>query len=289
MAPDFHNPRSFQVAGSVEQQFTPKVSVTAGYVHSSTWDLQQLLNQNLFPPTYDASGMPIFPIDRPDPSVGQLMVNTSSAHSSYDGMLLTANFQLPHRSQLSANYTLARARDDNSNLGPFTLVSALNPFNLAAEAAYSNFDVRNSFNLSAITNLPLGFKFNPILIARSGLPYTPIIGFDTQGDANDWNDRAIINGLVAQRNSLRQPAFFDLDIRFVKDITLPGEGRHLDLFMDIFNVTNASNTNFGPEAVSLFGTSAAPVFSAGQALFAPNTNQVGSPRQIQFTVRITAF
>ena len=25
--------------------------------------------------------------------------------------------QLPHRSQLSANYTLARARDDNSNLG----------------------------------------------------------------------------------------------------------------------------------------------------------------------------
>ena len=289
MAPDFHNPRSFQVAGSVEQQFTPKVSVTAGYVHSSTWDLQQLLNQNLFPPTYDASGMPIFPIDRPDPSVGQLMVNTSSAHSSYDGMLLTANFQLPHRSQLSANYTLARARDDNSNLGPFTLVSALNPFNLAAEAAYSNFDVRNSFNLSAITNLPLGFKFNPILIARSGLPYTPIIGFDTQGDANDWNDRAIINGLVAQRNSLRQPAFFDLDIRFVKDITLPGEGRHLDLFMDIFNVTNASNTNFGPEAVSLFGTSAAPVFTAGQALFAPNTNQVGSPRQIQFTVRITAF
>ncbi len=289
IAPDFHNPRSFQVAASVEQQFTPKVSVTAGYVHSSTWDLQQLLNQNLFPPTYDASGMPIFPVDRPDPTVGQLLVNTSSAHSSYDGMLLTTNFQLPHRSQLSANYTLARARDDNSNLGPFTLVSALNPFNLAAEAAYSNFDVRNSFNLSAITNLPLGFKFNPILIARSGLPYTPIIGFDTQGDANDWNDRAIFNGMVAQRNSLRQPAFFNLDIRFVKDITLPGEGRHLDLFMDIFNVTNASNTNFGPEAVSLFGTPAAPVFSAGQALFAPSTNQIGSPRQIQFTVRFTAF
>jgi hypothetical protein len=196
---------------------------------------------------------------------------------------------LPHRSTLSANYTLARARDDNSNLGPFTLVSALNPFNLAAEAAYSNFDVRNSFNLSAITNLPLGFKFNPILIARSGLPYTPIIGFDTQNDANDWNDRALLNGMVTQRNGFRQPAFFDWDIRFVKDITLRGEGHHLDLFMDIFNITNSGNRNFGNEAVSLFGTAAAPIFSAGQALFAPNTNQIGSARQIQFTARITAF
>ncbi len=233
--------------------------------------------------------MPIFPVTRPNPDVGQLLVNESSAHSSYDGMLLTANFQLPHRSQLSANYTLARTRDDNSNLGPFTLVSALNPFNLAAEAAYSAFDVRNSFNLSAITNLPLGFKFNPILIARSGLPYTPIIGFDTQNDANDWNDRAILNGKVAPRNILRQPAFFDLDIRFVKDITLPGEGRHLDLFMDIFNITGASNRNFGPEAISVFGVPAAPIFSAGQALFAPDTNQIGSARQVQFTVRITAF
>ncbi|MGB8886990.1 MAG: hypothetical protein WCC87_09725 [Candidatus Korobacteraceae bacterium] len=216
------------------------------------------------------------------------MVENGSS-SSYNGMQLTANFQLPHRSQLSANYTLARARDNDSNSGPFSLISTLNPFNLAAEAAYSNYDVRNSFNLSAITNLPLGFKFNPILIARSGLPYTPIIGFDTQNDANDWNDRAILNGLVAPRNILRQPGFFDLDIRFVKDIKLPGEGRHLDLFMDIFNLTNAANRNFGPEAISVFGTPAAPIYSAGQALFAPNTNQIGSARQLQFTVRITAF
>ena len=289
IAPNFHNPRSFQAAGSVEQQLTPKISLTAGYVRNSTWDLQQLLNENLFPPTYNPMGMPIFPATRPNPAIGQLLVNESSAHSSYDAMTLTANLQLPHRSQLAANYTLARARDDNSMLGPFALISPLDPFNLAAENAYSNFDVRNSFNLSAITNLPLGFKFNPILVTHSGLPYTPIIGFDTQGDGNDWNDRAIIDGLVNPRNIFRQPSFFDLDIRFVKDITLPGEGRHLDLFMDIFNVTNAANRNFGPEAISIFGTPAAPIYSAGQALFAPNSNQLGSVRQVQFTARITAF
>jgi len=187
---------------------------------------------------------------------------------------------------VSAN---AHTRDNNSNLGPFTRVSALNPFDLPADGAYSSFDVRNSFNLSAITNLPYGFKFNPVLFVRSGLPYTPIIGLDTQNDGNDWDDRAIVTGMVVPRNIFRQPSFFDLDIRFVKDITLRGEGRHLDLFLDVFNLTGAGNRNFGPEAISVFGTSSAPVFTAGQALFAPDTNHFGSARQVQFTVRFTAF
>ena len=204
-------------------------------------------------------------------------------------MQVTAGFQLPHRSQLTANYTLARTRDNDSNLGPFTISSPLDPFDLASNGAYSTFDVRNSFNLSAITNLPYGFKINPILLWHSGFPYNPILGFDTQNDGNDWNDRAILNGLVAPRNILRQPSFFDLDLRFVKDITLKGEGHHLDLFMDIFNITGAGNRNFGSESISLFGTPSAPLYSAGQALFAPDTNHFGSTRQVQFTVRITAF
>ncbi len=287
--PNFRNPRSFQVAGSVEQQLTPKIGVSAGYVRNSTWDLQQLLNTNLFAPSFDASGTPVFPAVRPNSNVGQLLVNESSAHSSYDALLMTASFQLPHRSQLTANYTLARTRDDNSNLGPFTLMSALDPLNPSADAAYSNFDVRNSFNLSAITNLPYGFKLNPILTTHSGYPYTPVIGFDTQNDANDWNDRAIVNGQVVARNGYRQPSFFNLDLRIVKDITLRGEGHHLDLFMDIFNLTGANNLNFGPEAISVFGSATSPVYTAGQALFAPDVNHLGSPRQVQFTVRLTAF
>ncbi len=287
--PNFRNPRSFQVSGSIEREVNAKTTLTAAYVHNSTWDLQTLLNENLFPPTYDATLTPVFPAARPNPGVGQLLVNQSSAHSSYDGLQVTASFQLPHRSQLVANYTLARALDNDSNLGPFTISSAMNPFDLAMNGTYSSFDVRNSFNISAITNLPYGFKFNPILLWRSGFPYTPIIGFDTQNDGNDWNDRAIVNGLVTPRNIYRQPTFFDLDIRFVKDIRLKGEGHHLDLFMDIFNITGAANRDYGPESVSLFGLPSAPVYSAGQALFAPDTNHFGSTRQVQFTVRLTAF
>lgn len=289
VAPDFRNPRSFQVSTTVEQQLTRTITASAGYLRNSTWRLPRTLNDNLFPPTFTAAGLPVFPAARPDPTVGRHLLTESTAHSSYDGLLLTTTVQLPRRSSLSANYTLSRTRDDDTSLGPFSRQAALDPFDLALERGYSSLDMRHNFNLSAVINLPRGFKANPILIARSGLPYTPVVGYDLQNDGNDLNDRAIVNGRIAARNLLRQPGLATLDLRFVKDITLPGEGHHLDLFLDIFNLTAAANRNFGPDAISLFGTAASPVFSAGQPLFAPATTRFGGPRQVQFTARIVAF
>ncbi|MGH9518573.1 MAG: hypothetical protein ACRD2D_02950, partial [Terriglobales bacterium] len=234
-------------------------------------------------------GMPVFPLARPLAGVGQLLRTESSAHARYDGWLNTFNYRGPYRLTLTANYTLARTRDDASQAGPFGRISALNPFDLATEAADSNQDIRHNFNLSATDFFPLGFKVNPIFIARSGLPYTPIIGFDTQNDGNDLNDRALIGGQVAPRNAARQPALYDLDIRFVKDITLKGRGHHLDLFLDVFNALNIGNRNFGPDAVSYYGNAASPVFAAGEPLFTPGPGMLGSPRAIQFTARMVAF
>lgn len=289
ISPDFRNPRSSQASANVEQQFSKMLSVSAGFLRNSTWDLQRRLDVNLNRPSSSVGGLPIFPGMRSDPSIGRLLENQSSAHSSYNALLLTANLQLPHRSQLVANYTLSSANDDDSNTGPFAREAALDPFNLALERGYSSLDIRHNFNLSGVINLPLGFKCNPVFVARSGAPYTPVIGFDLQNDANDFNERALLGGTVAKRNSLRQPAFYNLDIRFVKDFTLPGEGHHLDLFLDVFNVTGAGNRNFGPDAINLYGTSSTPIFSAGQALYAPDTNHFGSTRQVQFTARIVAF
>jgi Carboxypeptidase regulatory-like domain len=286
---NFRNPTSFQVAADIERDITAKLNLAAGYVHNSTWHLQREIDQNLSPPTNNSSGIPVFPSTRPNPAIGRLLVNWSSAHSSYDGLLITGTSQISRRTQITANYTLSKTQDDDSNPGPYSIASALNPYDLKAEHADSLQDVRNNFNLSAVINLPVGFKFNPILVARSGQPYTPVIGFDTQNDANDWNDRAIIDGKEAARNSMRQSSFANLDLRIVKDFTLKGVGHHLDLFMDVFNVTGTGNRNFGPESISLFGLPNSQVFTAGQALFAPNVAHLGGPREIQFTARLVAF
>jgi hypothetical protein len=285
----FRNPHSLQGSFSVDQTVSPKLTLRAGYLHEETWRLEQRLDDNLAAPTGVVAGLPVFAAARPLAGVGRLMVEHSSAHSTYSGLSLTAISQVTRRSSLTANYTVSQTHDDASGSGPYGIDSALSPYNLRLERGYSSLDLRSTLNVSAIFNLPYGLKVNPLLLAHSGAPYTALVGFDQQNDANDWNDRAVVNGVVTARNQFRQPAFVDTDLRLVKDFTLPGEGHHLDLFMDVFNVVGTSNFNFGPEQISLYGSASSPVYSAGQALYAPGSSQPGGPRTFQFTARLVGF
>lgn len=290
IAPTFRNPRSLESALSLDRRISSKLELTAGYIYSTSWRLERQLDENLSPPiAFTPAGTPIFPSSRPISGIGRLLIEQSTAHSNYDGGYISFNAPISRRTTLLANYTLSRTQDDDSSSGPYSPVAAINPFNLSSERGYSNLDQRQTLNLNAIFNLPVGFKLNPFFTAHSGTPYTPIVGFDTQNDANDWNDRAILNNLVAPRNILRQPSFTDLDLRFVKDFTLKGEGHHLDLFMDVFNIAGSRNLSFGPGGVSLFGDTAHPVYSAGMPLFASGVTRLGGPREIQFTARLVGF
>jgi hypothetical protein len=285
----FRNPSSLQIAASIEQQVTKQLGFTAGYLHNSTWGLERQIDQNLNAPVAMLNGNAVFPVARPNPLVGRFLVEQSRAHSNYDGGYLSVKAPLSARSTILANYTMSHAQDDDSSIDPYNPVTVVNPFALRAEKSNSLLDTRHALNINAIFNLPAGFKANPLLVARSGLPYTPIVGFDTQGDANDRNDRAMVAGAVAGRNSQRQPAFASLDMRLVKDFTLKGEGHHLDLFLDVFNLTGTQNRRFDTVGQSFFGDAAHPVFSAGQPLFAPGVTQLGGPRAIQFTARLVGF
>jgi hypothetical protein len=287
--PGFRNPASFQAAASVEQQINPKLDLTLGFIRNSTWGLERQLDENLSPPVGTFNGNPVFPATRPIAGVGRMLIEQSTARSSYDGGFFSVRAPITSRSTLMAAYTLARTEDDDDSDSPYSPVTAINPFSLHQERAHSLLDARNTLNLNAIFNLPLGFKANPLFLARSGTPYTPIIGFDTQNDANDLNDRATVNGSVAARNPMRQPAFSSLDLRFVKDFTLKGEGHHLDLFADLFNLAGAGNRSFDPLGFSYCGDAGSPVYSPLTPLFAPGVTRLGGPRTIQFTARLVGF
>lgn len=281
---NFRNPQSAQFAATLEQAVGRDVTLSVGYIRNSTWHLQRRLDRNLFPPTINAAGLPIFPTTRPNPSIGVLSVNESSAHSSYDGLLLTATKRFTRRFQMQANYTFSTTYDDDSNERNFSRETTLNPFDLTLERAYSKQDIRHSFNVNGLVQLPLGVTFSGILLARSGLPYTAVIGTDQQNDGNDDNDWAIINGRVAGRNAFRQPTFFDLDLRIQKAFRF-SDRRQLTISAEGFNVTKHANRNFGVDGVSVYGTPAAPVATAGQPLFAPSSARFGGPRQLQIGAR----
>jgi hypothetical protein len=289
VASNFRNPTSAQVAVSIEQLIADKLTLQIGYLHASTWRLGQTLDDNLAAPSIDSAGLPVFAQPRPIPTIGRLVVEHSSAHASYDGLNLATSMQISRRSSFSVQYTLAQNNDDSSTDAPYGISGALSPFNLAAERGRSSLDLRHTLSADMIYNLPLGFKFNPLLLYHSGAPYTALIGFDTQNDANDFNDRAIVNDMVTRRNAFAQPAFTDTDLRLVKDFTLKGQGHHLDLFMDVFNVFGASNRSFGADQVSFYGNASSPVYSAGLPLYSPGATQSGGARMIQFTARLVAF
>jgi len=283
--PNFQNPRTWQSSATVEQMVASEMALSIGYIYSATNNLQRRVDRNLFAPTIDATGMPIFPLVRPDPTIGALSINESTAQSRYHALVVSLTRRMADRYQFTANYTLARNMDDDTNEHLFRREPALNPFDLAAEWAYAKNDVRHSVNVNSLVDVGGGFTVGAIAFARTAMPYTPVIGFDTQNDANDDNDRAIVNGRVVGRNSYRQPSFFDLDLRLLKAFHF-GESRRIELIAEAFNVTGASNLNFGVDGVGLFGTAAQPVATAGQPLFAPSTARFGGPRQVQLGMRV---
>jgi hypothetical protein len=282
--PSFQNPRAKQVAAGVEHQIGKAVAASLNYVYISTDHLQRRLDRNLFAPTIDATGMPIFPRTRPNATIAALSINESTAKSRYDAVVTSLQARYG-RLNAQATYTLAWNKDDDSNERTFNRETALNPLDVAPEWTWAKQDARHTVSVSGVADLPGGVAFGVVLLARSALPYTAVIGFDTQNDGNDVNDRAIVDGRVTGRNAFRQPAFLDLDLRLVKGFHLSQSGR-LDLIAELFNATGALNKNFGADAVSNFGTPAAPVASAGQPLFAPTTARYGGPRQLQLGARL---
>ena len=286
--PTFRNPRSFQGAGTVEQTIGSDLVFTAGYIHNSTWALQRRRDRNLFAPTINGQGTPIFPTTRPNPNIGWFSVNESTAHSSYDALTLSLTRRFARRYQFAANYTFARNHDDDSNERNFSREVELNPFDLSIEARPSKQDIRHTFTMNGLVDLGRGFTISGIILTRSGVPFTPVIGSDQQNDQNDDNDRAIINGHVAERNAFRQPSFFNLDMRLLKAFRF-GETKRLDLSLEAFNLTRNGNKNFANDAISVYGVplanGAPSVPTAGQPLFAPSTARFGGPRQLQLGFR----
>ncbi len=283
-ASDFENPESAQVSATLEQRVARDFTISLGYLRNSTWHLQRRLDRNLFPPTINEQGMPVYPRTRPDPSIGILSINESSAHSSYDGLLVTASKRYSKRYLFQVNYTYSKTWDDDSNERNFSQEPALNVYDLTSQRAYSKQDIRHNMNASSTFDLGGGVTLSGILLGRSGLPFTRVIGFDTQNDGNDDNDRAIVNGRVAPRNDGRQPLFFSLDLRLMKAFRF-GDTRSLMLSAEGFNVTKHANRNFGNDGISEWGTPAAPVATRDQALFAPSTARYGGPRQMQLGLR----
>jgi hypothetical protein len=326
--PTFRNPRSGQVSIAFEQQLDRATKVTVGFTRNATWALQRRLDRNLYAPVVFANGMAVYPtqdsaghvvpatswndatglpvylsstgavlkqiITRPDPTIGQFNVNESIGHSTYNGGYISVQRRMSHHLQFGANYTYSTSRDDDSNERDYNRQYELNTFNLKGDAAYAKNDIRHNANFNAVYELPAGFTVSSLLFTHSGSPGRFVLGSDIQNDGNKDNDRPVINGKVAPRDSIRLLNFFDWDLRLTKEIRL-GENTRIVLTAEGFNLTSATNKSFNSDGDSVFGkpqTTLNPNTgyfyannTAGIPQSSPGTDRFGGPRQAQLGIR----
>jgi hypothetical protein len=329
--PNFKNPNSAQASISFEQQIDRNTKVTATYVHQQTWHLQRRIDENLFPPVVLSNGLPVYPafdstgklvnpsgfntttnqpiftdsgtgktftptVARPDPNIGQINMNQSTAVARYDAFQINVSRRLAHRLLYTFNYTYGVNKDNDSNERDFNRQTALDTYDFTRNWSYSKQDVRHSGNLQVLYDLPYGFTWSTLLTAHTGLPYTAVVGSDTQNDGNTVNDRTIVNSAVSDRFGFRQPGFFNWDMRLLKTFRISERARIM-VSAEGFNLTRSTNKGFGANAESKSGAPTAGGvinINTGEPFknnsftiptASPSTDRFGGPRQVQLGVR----
>lgn len=189
---------------------------------------------------------------------------------------------------MRGSYTYSNSRDNTSSsccisstaIGETPTASSPNFLgdpgdDLVGSWGPADFERPHQVVLSGVAELPWGgIMLSGIYRGQSGLPYTPTVDGDVNGDGEDDNDRAFIGspaqmnfdspedastyqgllnsfeclsdqvGQIATRNSCRNPWINRLDAR----LTLPfetGRGQRIELIADLFNVLNLLNSDWG--------------------------------------------
>ena len=327
---DYHlkNPYRVQYNVSFQRELWGRTTATVGYIGARGHHQIRNIEYNQAVPITDASGNLFFPSGgtRRNPAFASMRLRTTDGQSWYNGFVAGANRRFSNGLSVQASYTLGKSMDEgsqavgsgdfnNSFQPPYGAIPSLNK-------GLSDFDIRHNFTLNSTWQLPLGGKttgvthalaagwqLSGIFTAHSGVPITPVLGFDRAralprsggagqwpdlvagcssnpvlGDPNGWFDVGCFAlpaaGTIGNlgRNTVRGPGYATLDAALFKNLPLGGT-RRLQLRLESFNITN--HVNFGLPSTTVFSSSGL-VSTAGQI-----TSIVGTARQFQFGAKIT--
>ncbi len=258
---DVPNPYVYAYSLEIQQELPAKLTATIGYQGSTGHKLIRLVNQNFLFPN--------------NPAFGPVFFITPDVNSNYNALNANLVRRFSKGLQVQANYRFSKSIDQLSYEGPGFVTNQTFPQDNRTERGPSDFDVKHYFNLSALYELPFfrrrndfagkvlgGFEVTGILTARTGFPFTPVVGgcvstpggppqcpVRPQGYSGptelDTSDEAFITGSnfpgggapfftvfdlpnnsVAPpgigRNSFRGPGYFSVDMSVVKHTRLGG-------------------------------------------------------------------
>jgi hypothetical protein len=312
MASDYANPRSLQMGIGFEQQFGTNWIAGVQYNHVNTVHLQRNRDVNLPAPRIvagDRSQRPNFGVTasgaarvlRPISTLDRVLLRESSARSLYRGAVLSTQYR-GRKFQMGAFYTISTSYSDDDAERTTSTLFHENAFNFRNEYGYSRLDARHQFTGNAVYQLPWGFEVSGIFRARSAQPFDPAAGSDLNQDGNNQERPFSAPGVPFARNSYRNYKFMNFDLRAMKNFQL-GEGVRLQFSAELFNALNIDNVVLNTSSFASVNTIYGVGIDAatGQTVpqratfrrlkladgsYDPVNNQLGSPLQAQFGLRL---
>ena len=231
LAPDITIPYLLDYTLGIERQLRPKTTLAINLTGRRKYAEFRSRDVNAPPPPDYAA--------RPDPALGQVRQIESAGVSRAINVEVTLRGQMTKHFNGTAQYSVGRNMNNTQGINWMPP----NNYDLSQEYAPNDFERRHTIELfgtytaGAWTNLGVSFE------AYSGRPYSLTTGLD-QFNTGIANARPAGVG----RNTLRGPAFADLDVRWWRDLPFvptaqPRAKRTATIGIDAFNVLNRVNDN----------------------------------------------
>ena len=287
--PDFDNPYTDRFTIGAEREVFNRTSLALDFTYAEAKQLERLTDTNRVYATTGVSqnGLPIYSSTRPNPYYDRITTLVSDGRSKYEAVTATLNRRFADSFSFYAAVTYAKDRDNDANERNFSGIQPEDFNNLDLNYGYSNRDQRWKGVVNGVWQSPYwGLGLSGSFRYSTGSPYTATAGRDLNNDGISGTDRPTVDGQHFDRNSFRQPSFYELSLRLSKGFKV-WEG-NLQVFAECFNCTNAAN-RFVSGANQIYGANPAP---PAPPLTNPTRNAnfgiedgVGTPRTIQLGLR----
>ena len=271
--PDREQPWAHQVTVGYERELIPTVSASADYVRMLGRDMHLRYDLN---PGLRVDTSRTGRLDRRDafgllgePYSSAVMVENSLGSTLYNGLNLMLEKRYSSNWAARASYALGKAEGNTFQQFDTVNTQVLDQLNLDKNWQLSETDRRHILTLSTRTEVPYtgGVTVSGVMRYMSGTPFTihnTNIDADRNGILFDPIAPGTYSGAAGNPNAItvenkggyrgaRGPDFFQLDLRFGYRLR-PHTGSTLDIFVDVFNITNRANFNnpSGDERLSNF-------------------------------------
>jgi Carboxypeptidase regulatory-like domain len=282
LAYDYPTPETAQYSFGIEQQLMGNSVFTIGYVGNASWHqymersidtvpLNDLHRLAIAAGTYNAN------FDRIYPGYSGITQQQTSGNANYSSLQTTLRTENIHGLTLQLAYTWSKAMNVQTVEQQLTSGTTSDPFDTRFDYGPSDLDQTHVFNATYIYKVPFGnnlsnafarqalggWQVSGVTTMKSGMPFTPTLGFDNVGlgggtterpdlvapvkylhsrlawfSTNSYATPAALSFGDSGRNSIRSPGRDNWNLALFKTFALHREGTNLQFRADSYNTFN---------------------------------------------------